>query len=115
MIKFQNIEYLIILLIILFLTILIQKRNKIINHKDKRQSIYLIMIFFVIGVVWDHFAIWRGHWIFPKESNVGIKIGLMPIEEYLFIFIIPYFVITTYNFAKKIFYKNIFRKIRNIF
>lgn len=57
----------------------------------------VIGLFFVVGVVWDTFAIWRGHWAFPPGKNVGIVIGLMPLEEYLFILIIPYFVLTVYK------------------
>ena len=55
------------------------------------------MLFFNIGVIWDSFAIWRGHWMFPQGKNLGIVLGLMPLEEYLFIFVIPYFILTVYK------------------
>jgi lycopene cyclase domain-containing protein len=52
--------------------------------------------------VWDSVAIWRGHWVFPGPGLVGIKIGLMPLEEYLFALVIPYFILTTYSVLKKV-------------
>lgn len=53
--------------------------------------------FFVIGVVWDSFTIWRGHWLFPAGKNLGIVIGNMPLEEYLFALIVSSFILTIYK------------------
>lgn len=44
-----------------------------------------------------YFFNFRGHWVFPTGKNINIFIGLMPFEEYLFILIIPYFIITIYK------------------
>ena len=56
-----------------------------------------MFFFFLFGIVWDSLAILRGHWSFPVDKTLGITIGLMPLEEYLFILIIPYFIITIYK------------------
>lgn len=54
-------------------------------------------MFFLIGVIWDTYAIYRNHWIFIDENLLGIKIGLMPLEEYLFILIVPFCILTYYK------------------
>jgi len=76
-----------------------------------RERVLVTLIFFVVGVLWDHFAIWRGHWIFPGKGLIGIRIGLMPLEEYLFIFIIPFWVLTVYKVVDKKMNKEWFLKI----
>jgi lycopene cyclase domain-containing protein len=50
-----------------------------------------------IGVVWDSYAILRGHWTFGKQFFVGIKLGVMPVEEYLFMLIIPFSVLVLHK------------------
>ena len=98
-------EYLIILSIVLAVTIFIDFKYNLKLFLSPKQGRLLVFIFFIVGVVWDSFAIWRGHWIFPDTKTIGIKIGLMPLEEYLFIFIIPYFIITVYKLTEKYFKK----------
>lgn len=67
----------------------------------RRKRVLIPIIFFAVGTAWDTFAVWRGHWYFDYSNLVGLKIGLLPIEEYLFFLIIPYFIITFYRFLKK--------------
>ena len=76
--------------------------EKIITHNSPINSDV-----FIIGVLWDTFAIWRGHWVFPAGNNLGIVIGLMPIEEYLFILVLPYFILTIYKIIDSKFKKSI--------
>lgn len=65
---------------------------------------------FIIGVVWDTIAIARNHWVFPQGKNVGIYIGLMPLEEYLFIFIVPYSILIVYKIIDSMFLKRLKHK-----
>lgn len=58
-------------------------------------------IFLLVEVVWDHVAIGRGHWFFGEQFLLGPRIGLMPIEEYGFTLIIPYFVLVLYKLVEK--------------
>ena len=60
---------------------------------------YAIIIF--VGVIWDHIAIYRGHWSFGKKFLLGPHIGLMPIEEFSFGIIMPYFGLVIYKIAEK--------------
>ena len=51
----------------------------------------------VIGVVWDSYAILRGHWTFGEQFFIGVKVGVTPVEEYLFMLIIPFSVLVLYK------------------
>jgi len=55
----------------------------------------------MIGILWDYFATWQRHWIFPGNGLIGVRILGLPIEEYLFVFIIPFFALTIYRIYKK--------------
>lgn len=90
-------EYLIILIVLLIATLALEKTHRVQLFHNIKERLRITALFFVIGVIWDTFAIWRGHWAFPIEKNLGIVIGLMPLEEYLFVLIIPYFIITVYK------------------
>ncbi|MEK6925760.1 MAG: lycopene cyclase domain-containing protein [Nanoarchaeota archaeon] len=100
-------EYLIILLGLLCISLALEKKFHMKLYKSKRERerererVIIPLIFLVIAIIWDSFTIWRGHWSFEGSGLVGIKIGLMPLEEYLFALIIPYFILTSYNALKK--------------
>jgi lycopene cyclase domain-containing protein len=94
-------EYLIILGILLLISLVLEIKFHIRLYKSRKERIIITLIFLVIGIIWDSFAIYRGHWIFPGKGLVGITIGVMPLEEYLFALIVPYFILTTYNALKK--------------
>jgi len=38
----------------------------------------------VFSAPWDFWAVQTQIWIFPEETNVGLLLGGVPIEEYLF-------------------------------
>jgi len=90
-------EYFLILLFILLITFLLEKKYKIHLYHSRKERFIIVLLFFMIGVIWDSFAIWRGDWTFSDGKNLGIRIGLMPLEEYLFILIIPYSILTIYK------------------
>jgi len=107
-------EYLIILILLLLITFSLEKIYHVHLYKNIKERMEIIGIFFLVGVAWDHFAIWRGHWIFPENHTLGIKIGLMPIEEYIFIFTIPYFILTVYKIIDAKYQGNFFSKFFQI-
>lgn len=93
----MSFEYLAILLTLLLIAFVLEKWARVHLYHSRKERLEIVGLFFVIGVAWDTFAIWRGHWAFPAGKTLGITIGLMPLEEYLFTLIIPYFVITIYK------------------
>jgi lycopene cyclase domain-containing protein len=97
----MSMEYLVILLLLLASAIFIEWKYHIRLYHSRKERIIVTLIFFVIGVLWDHLAIWRGHWNFSGQKLLGITIGLMPLEEYLFILIIPFWILTVYKVLDK--------------
>lgn len=43
-----------------------------------------ILFAFIFAIPWDTYAVKTGIWYFPKEANLGLNIGVLPLEEYLF-------------------------------
>lgn len=91
-------EYLVILIAVFVGCLILEKTQHIQLYKSYRERLEIAGMFFVFGSIWDSYAIWRGHWVFPPEKTLGIVIGLMPIEEYLFMLIIPYGILTVYKY-----------------
>lgn len=90
-------EYLITLALVLLITLYLETLYHVHLYQNRKERFRVIIFLFVVGTIWDSFAIWRGHWVFPRDHNLNIFIGVMPIEEYLFMFVVPYFIITIYK------------------
>ena len=93
----MNFEYLVVLLLMFFITLFIQQKNHIRLFNSKSEMFMFMGFFFVFGVLWDTVTIYRGGWIIPVEKTLGFTIGLMPLEDYLFILVSPCFVIIIYK------------------
>ena len=94
-------EYITILIILLCISLAFERKFHLRLYQSRKERVLIPLIFFLIGIVWDSFAVTRGHWSFNMDSLLGLKIGVLPIEEYLFFLIIPYAVLTLYRVFKK--------------
>jgi lycopene cyclase domain-containing protein len=94
-------EYALILLLFLLVSVVLQRHGRLKIYRSTKQLVITNICFLIIGVAWDHVAIGRGHWYFGQRYLLGPRIGLMPIEEYGFTFILPYFVLVLYRFIEK--------------
>ncbi|OGY18051.1 MAG: hypothetical protein A2784_05055 [Candidatus Chisholmbacteria bacterium RIFCSPHIGHO2_01_FULL_48_12] len=92
-------EYLIILSILLVIAVGLEWKFHIHLYQSRRERLVIPLFFFILGTTWDSFTVAKGHWHFGQLS--GITIGYLPLEEYLFFFIIPYFILTLYRFLRK--------------
>lgn len=72
-------------------------KYKVHLYRSQRERVLISLLFFVVGVCWDSFAVFQRHWIFPGDGLIGIKIGLLPIEEFLFFLIMPFWTLTVYK------------------
>lgn len=61
-----------------------------------RDAVLVLGIAFLVGVAWDTYGIFRHNWTYPSGHTLGIYIGLMPLEDYAFMLVVPYFVIMVY-------------------
>ncbi len=94
-------EYLIILLGLFLVTFFLHKKFQLKLFENKKQMLTFSLLEYIIGITWDTYAISRGHWVYPKEGVLGVFIGLMPVEDYLFIFVVPYFSLIIYKLVIK--------------
>jgi len=94
-------EYLLILIGLFVISICLEWKYRIKLYSSRKERFLIPLVFLIIGTIWDSFAIWRGHWTFEGPGLVGLTIGLMPVEEYLFALIVPYFILTIYRVLKK--------------
>ena len=94
-------EYLLILLFLLVSALFIERKYHIKLYHSRKERIIATLTFFIIWVIWDTYATYKGHWTFHGNGLIGIKIGLLPLEEYLFILILPFWIITLYKLIDK--------------
>ena len=94
-------EYLLIILAFLLVSILIKQKFKIKIYKSRKQTIIITLVFFVIGILADTFAVWRGYWTFHEPFVFGLRIWLLPLEEYILFLVAPFFGITVYRLIQK--------------
>lgn len=59
-----------------------------------KERVVWTLIILVIGITWDVYAVLHQHWVFSGVGLLGINIGILPVEEFLFFLIPPYFAIT---------------------
>jgi lycopene cyclase domain-containing protein len=94
-------EYLLILALLFLAAFFLHKATKVKLFASFKHMLVFYLIFILIGVVWDQYAIFRGHWLYRGEFLTGIRIGYMPIEDYAFGFIVTYFGLVLYKVAEK--------------
>lgn len=94
-------EYALILLLLLLVTAFFHRQYKIKIFKSRLHLLIVYAIILFVGTIWDQIAISRGHWSFEEEFLLGPHIGLIPIEEYGFALILPYFGLVVYRIVGK--------------
>ncbi|MCX6761249.1 MAG: lycopene cyclase domain-containing protein [Candidatus Moranbacteria bacterium] len=95
--------YPIILAVYLLATFILHKVSKVKlweSEKEKRVVLIWFLLIFITGSVCDLFATSQQIWIFPGTGITGIRIFWLPIEEFFFFIIIPYFVLVLYKVLK---------------
>jgi len=70
-------------------------------YHSLKERIIVTLHIFVFGMIWDYYAQYRSHWVFPGPGLIGLRVYGLPIEEFMFFLIIPYVVLTTYKFLDK--------------
>lgn len=94
-------EYAIILALFLAVAVTAHRMFKVAICSSKKQLLISMGSIAVIGIFWDYFAIVRGYWSFGDKYLLGIKLGVLPIEEVGFMFIMPYFFLVLYKVVEK--------------
>ena len=94
-------EYLILLISIFLICVIVKWRDKLRLFESVKEGVLVFSSLFVIGSALDSFAILRGYWSYEEHFFLVIRIGVMPLEEYLFMLVIPFLTLTIYRMAKK--------------
>jgi len=95
-------EYLIIEIILAVLFFIIHKSFNVKIFRSRKQFIVFWTLIFLFGIVWDQYAVIRGHWLYPGKGILGIFIGKIPLEDYLFMVLIPYGILVAYQVSNKL-------------
>jgi lycopene cyclase domain-containing protein len=91
-------EYLLILLFWLIVSAAIQYIYHIKLYDSVKQLVVSVGFFLAVGITWDIIGATRGHWEFVYENLTGLRVGILPFEEVLFMLIIPYGILVFYKF-----------------
>ena len=99
----MNAEYLFLLVSILAVCLAINLKYRLRIFESSKQAGIGLFSLFAIGSVLDSFAVTRGYWTYniTERFYVGIKIGVLPVEEYLFMLVIPYLTLTIYCLVRR--------------
>ncbi|MEK6967516.1 MAG: lycopene cyclase domain-containing protein [Nanoarchaeota archaeon] len=92
-------EYFIFELIFLLFLVCIHFVAKVKLFRSKTEMLLFWGSAFFIGILWDQLAIWRGHWRYADSKMLGINIGFMPLEDFIFIFVVDYAILLAYRIS----------------
>jgi lycopene cyclase domain-containing protein len=95
-------EYLLTLLILFIIALFIKNKYQIKLFNNTEELLVFYSVIFVIGTIWDNFSVWRGHWFYPGKGIVGIFVGLIPLEDYVFAIVTSFTVLVLYRSLPKI-------------
>ncbi len=71
----------------------------------KRTLLYCVGWALVFSIPWDLWAVHTQIWLFPKDTNLGIWIAGLPVEEYLYMIFVTLLISTLVLVLKKQFEK----------
>lgn len=67
----------------------------------KKTFLYCIIWALIFSIPWDIWAVRVDIWHFPADTNIGILIGGLPVEEYFFMIFVTMLVSTITLLLKK--------------
>lgn len=62
-----------------------------------KPAVFAIFVGGLLFVLWDVLAVTAGHWAFGWDTTLGIAFGNLPLEEWLFFVVIPFFGLTLWE------------------
>jgi lycopene cyclase domain-containing protein len=81
--------------------LLLQLAFKIRLFNSFKEGIVFFLLVWILTMPMDFYAVSKGIWSFPGTGTIGIRVFNVPIEENLFMIVVPYFVIVLYKIVNK--------------
>ena len=97
----RNYYYLIFNLIVLLPVLVLSFTTDVKPHKHVKGLLAGYLFVSLPFMIWDIWAVSRGHWGFNPEFVLGPKLFGVPFEEFLFFITIPFALIYTWGVVKK--------------
>jgi lycopene cyclase domain-containing protein len=69
------------------------------EHLFKHLAVRLmwVFLFFILGLTWDIYGLYFRNWVFTGKGILGLYVWIVPIEDFLWLLIVPYFCLTVYK------------------
>ena len=93
--------YITLLSVCLIIGIILQYKLKIHLYHSFKEEMYFTITLLAILIPMDIYSVYKDVWQFPGDGIIGIKIISLPIEEYLFVIIVSYFILIIYKAIDK--------------
>ncbi len=90
-------QYLLVLFVAVIIPLIFAADRRLRLYAKWRRLVPTIVLASIPFVLWDILATARGHWWFNTRYLVGVEIGNLPLEEYLFYVVIGFLAVYTYE------------------
>lgn len=90
-------EYISILLGTFFVALLITRKFKIRLFKSIKEKLLVFLTIFFVAIICDSWLVSNNILSFNIDKLIGIEVGVLPIEEYIFYITVPYVIIVLYK------------------
>jgi lycopene cyclase domain-containing protein len=71
-------------------------------YRRWRRLLLALLPVLAVFVVWDLYAITRGHWTFDPLRTTGVLLGRLPLDELLFFVVVPVAAILTLEAVRSV-------------
>jgi lycopene cyclase domain-containing protein len=96
----MKIEYFLLLGIVILIPFIKSFSKEIDFYKYPLRIIYSIGIPFLLFILWDIYAVSKGHWSFNPDYISGVRLFNLPVEEILFFTVIPFCALFSWEVVK---------------
>ena len=90
-------DYLMVLFLAVFVPAIFAANRRLRLYAQWRNLVRAIVYPSIPFILWDIAATARGHWWFNARYLVGLHLGNLPLEEYLFYLVIGFVAVYTYE------------------
>jgi len=103
--------YLLLLGICLAIAFYLKYKYKFRLFSSWKKGLLFYLILLIIMIPMDIFAVSKGLWYFPGNGILNLYLFTLPIEEYLFVLVVSYFILMVYRVVSESSFHKAFREI----